>query len=135
MRLVFITEKFQLREIAATTIGTQIAVLPLILYQSGQLSLVALPANLLALIAVPYAMLLSFIAGIAGLITGPLAPIIAFPAYTLLTYILVVAEWIASIPFATLSLGAFSAWLLAVFYIVLLILVQWMQIGSRSQTS
>ena len=108
-RLTFVTEKLGLREIAATTIGTQLAVLPLLLYQTGRLSLVALPANLLALIVVPYAMLASFIAGVGGVIFGPLAPIAGFPAYALLSYILFVAEWGARVPFATASIGAFSA--------------------------
>lgn len=134
-RLLYITERFQLREIAATTMGTQIAVLPLILYQSGQLSLVALPANLLALAVVPWAMLASFIAGIAGLVTGPLAPIIAFPAYALLSYILIIADWAAAVPFASLSLGAFSMWVLAALYSALFILVRWKQTDSQSPTN
>jgi len=108
VRLSFLTERFHIREISATTIGTQLAVLPLLLFQSGQLSLVALPANLLVLAAVPYAMLASFVAGIAGLLTGPLAPFIAFPAYVLLSYILFIAEWLAKVPFATILIGSFS---------------------------
>ena len=121
-----------LREIAATTIGTQLAVLPLLLYQSGQLSLVALPANLLALIVVPYAMLASFIAGIGGLVAGPLAPVVGFPAYALLSYILFIAEGAARIPFATVSIGIFSVGILVCVYLTLIALVR---IVSRSQAS
>lgn len=121
MRLRFITERFGLREIAATTVGTQLAVLPLILYQSGQLSLVALPANLLALMVVPYAMLASFIAGIFGLITGSLAPIIGFPAYALLSYILLVAESAEQMPLATVTVGNFGYGILIVLYVMLFV--------------
>ncbi len=134
-RLMFFTERFHIREIAATTMGTQLAVLPLILYQSGQLSLVALPANLLALIAVPYAMLSSFIAGIAGLVAGPLAPLIALPAYALLSYILVVAEWAARVPFASVTITAFPAALLVVAYVTLTILVVSQKSDSRSHSN
>jgi competence protein ComEC len=46
-----------LREILATTIAAQVAVLPILLYQTGNLSLVALPANALVLPFVPLTML------------------------------------------------------------------------------
>lgn len=131
-RLGFVTERLQLREIAAATIGTQIAVLPLLLYQSGQLSIVALPANLLALIAVPWAMLASFIAGVFGIIAGPLAPIIGFPAYVLLSYILFIAEWAAKIPFATVTIGAFGISALTLMYIALFAIVSLRQNAFRS---
>ncbi|MDO8521746.1 MAG: ComEC/Rec2 family competence protein [bacterium] len=109
-RLQWITAKFALREIAASTLGTQLAVLPLLLYQNGQLPLFSLPANLLALIAVPPAMAATAIASVAGLMAEPVAPIIAFPAYLLLTYIIEIAKFFASLPFASVAITAFSAW-------------------------
>ncbi|MBV9159795.1 MAG: ComEC family competence protein [Candidatus Kaiserbacteria bacterium] len=51
-----VPEKFGMREIISSTCGTQLMVLPLLLYQNGTLSIYALPANLFALVAVPYAM-------------------------------------------------------------------------------
>lgn len=119
MRLTWITERFQLREIAAATLGTQAAVLPLILYQSGSLSVYSLPANLLALIVVPYAMLLSFIAGVFGTFAGPVAPVIGFPAYVLLWYITAVAKFFAWLPFSALTIPAFSVVWLFVAYAAL----------------
>ena len=109
-RLQWITAKFALREIAATTLGTQLAVLPLLLYQNGQLPLFSLPANLLALIAIPPAMAASTIASIAGLIAEPVATLVALPAYILLSYIIEVAKFFASLPFASVAVSAFSAW-------------------------
>lgn len=109
-RLQWVTERFGLREIASATLGTQAAVLPILLYSSGSLSLYSLPANLLALIVVPWAMLLSFIAGIAGIFLGPVAPVIGFPAYVLLWYVTSVADFFAWLPFANLSVPAFSFW-------------------------
>jgi len=112
------TREIALREIAASTLGTQTMVLPLLLYQNGILSLVALPANLLALVVVPWAMALSVIAAIAGIIIGLPAlsavegfgPFVAFPAYVLLAYIIGVAKFFAALPFASVSVSAFSAW-------------------------
>ncbi|MBI5457695.1 ComEC/Rec2 family competence protein [Candidatus Kaiserbacteria bacterium] len=116
--LYWIPEKFALREIAASTLGTQMTVLPLLLYQNGLLSLVALPANLLALIVVPLAMALSVISAMAGILFGLPAlsavegfgTFIAFPAYVLLAYIIKVAELFAALPFSAVSVAAFSAW-------------------------
>ena len=109
-RLPWITERLGLREIAASTLATQLTVLPLLLYQNGQLSLVALPANLSALLPVPFAMLASFIAAIGGVLFGSYAVPIAFPAYVLLAYIIGVAKFFAALPFAAVSVSAFSAW-------------------------
>jgi len=121
-RLSFVTERFALREIASATIATQLAVLPLLLYQSGAFPLYALPVNLLVLIVVPWAMLLSAIAAISGLLLGPLAPIVAFPAYILLAYAVGVAQLFAALPFASLAIPAFSAWWLFAVYAGMLLL-------------
>ena len=115
-KLPFVTERFALREIASATIATQLAVLPLLLYQSGAFPLYALPVNLLVLIVVPWAMLLSAIAAISGLVLGPLAPIVAFPAYILLAYAVGVAQLFAALPLASLAIPAFSAWWLVLVY-------------------
>lgn len=122
-RLPWVTERFGLREIAAATLGTQAAVLPLILYQSGSLSIYSLPANLLALIVVPWAMLLSFIAGVVGTVAGPIAPVVGFPAYILLWYITLVADFFAWLPFSSLTIPAFSAMWLFVMYGLLVCVV------------
>ena len=110
-----------MREVFASTVSAQLAVLPLLLYSSGQLSLVALPANLLVLVAVPLAMLMSLVAALGGLIAGPLAPFVGFPAYVLLSYMIGVAHTFASLPFASLQLGAFSGWWLVPTYCAMII--------------
>jgi len=115
-RIQWVPEKCGLREIFASTIATQIMVLPLLLYQNGLFSIFALPANLFALIAVPYAMFASIIAAIAGMIAGPFALPIAMPALALLHYIITVAKFFASLPFASVSIPAFSAWWMAAAY-------------------
>lgn len=108
--LPWLPQKWALREIASSTLGTQLAVLPILLYQNGNLAFYSLPANLFALVSVPWAMFLSLVAGICGVILGSLAVPLAFPAYILLAYIIGVAKFFASLPFAGLSVGAFSAW-------------------------
>ena len=105
-----VPERYGAREILASTCATQLMVLPLLLYQNGTLSLVSLPANLLALVPVPFAMLFSFIAALGGMAFGSLAAVLALPAYALLWYIIAVAQFLASLPFAAITIPAFSAW-------------------------
>jgi competence protein ComEC len=114
-----VPERFGLREILASTCATQLTVLPLLLYQNGLFSLVALPANLLALAPVPFAMFFSFIAALSGMVLGHLGVILALPAYALLSYIIAVAQLLSSLPFAAVSVPAFSAWWLAAAYLCL----------------
>lgn len=115
-----VPERFGAREILASTCATQLMVLPLLLYQNGTLSLVALPANLFALAPVPLAMLASFIAALAGMALGTLGAVLALPAYALLWYVIGVAQFFSSFPFAAVSLPAFSAWWTAAAYALLM---------------
>lgn len=118
-RLARLPDRFGIREIASSTLATQTAVLPLLLWQNGALSLVGLPANILALLPVPLAMLFSFAAAIGGLVLGPLAPLAAFPAYALLAYIIAVARLFASLPFASVSVPAFGLWWAVAAYLLI----------------
>jgi competence protein ComEC len=114
-----IPEKFGAREILASTCATQLMVLPLLLYQNGMFSIVALPANLLALLPVPWAMFFSLIAGIGGFFFGANASFLAYPAYALLWYIVWIAHSLASLPFAAVSTPSFSAlWMFAAYSIL-----------------
>ncbi|HTR18588.1 MAG TPA: ComEC/Rec2 family competence protein [Candidatus Paceibacterota bacterium] len=115
-----VPEKLGAREILASTCATQLMVLPLLLYQNGTLSLVALPANLLALLPVPWAMFFSLVAALAGMLFGGIAAMVALPAYALLWYVISVAHLFASLPFAAISIPAFSAWWIFLAYATLL---------------
>src|SRR3569832_1543464 len=133
-RLSWLTERFSLREIVSSTIATQITVHPLLLYQRGNLSIVALPANLLVLPTMPLAMALSSIAALAGLLTGPLAVFIGYPAYVLLAYVIEVAALFASRPFAAYTVPAFSTLWLAAAYLALGLLYYFLQKKTTEQS-
>lgn len=113
--LPWVSEKFGLREIIAATIGTQIAVFPLLLYLTGLLSLSSLPANMLVLPIIPLAMLLTLITGIFGSIPG-LGIILGLPAYISLSYVLVLVEFISSIPGSAVTLPPFPIWVTLLLY-------------------
>ncbi|MDO8624221.1 MAG: ComEC/Rec2 family competence protein [bacterium] len=117
-RLAFIKNEF-LREIAASTIAAQIAVLPLLFYQTGLFSAVALPANLLVLPVIPFAMGLSFFAGAAAFVLPPLATAVGLPSYAVLAYIITVTKFLAALPLASFSFPAFPFALVVLAYAVL----------------
>lgn len=108
-----------LREITSATVAAQIAVLPLLLYQNGLFSLVALPANLLVLPLVPLAMLASALALLAGLLVPVAAPALGLPAYVLLSYITGVVESTAHLPFAAVSIPSFPFVVVGIAYTLL----------------
>lgn len=83
---------------ALESICAEIMTLPLILYVFGQMSLMGLTANVLVAVLVPLAMLLSVIAGLAGVFLLPVVGWLAWPAVWLLTYMLDTAHLLASIP-------------------------------------
>ncbi len=111
------------REVVATTIAAQIFVLPLLLYQTGNLSPFALPANILVLPLVPLAMALSFISGFIGVFIPQVASLVALPSYVVLAYVVSVTELISSLPFAKVVLPAFPFALVVVSYALLGVLV------------
>ncbi len=112
----WIPSRLGLREIIVSTLATQIAVTPLILHQDGALSILSLPANILAMLPVPLAMLASFIAAVAAMIYGRIATPPALPAYVLLHYIVITGHFFASLPFASVPLGTIGAVPMAFMY-------------------
>lgn len=99
-RIAWIPETLGLREIVATTIATQITVLPLLIASIGSVSVVSLFANIAVLPAVPFAMLTGFISAIGALFTTTLAlPFIAV-SYGLLHYIIAMSVWLGSYSFS-----------------------------------
>lgn len=93
-----------IRQILGETISAQIATAPLLIAAFGQISNVAVFPNLLILPLVPFAMLLTFIAGIGNLILPVISNLLALPAYWLLHYMVSVAEFFADLPWAVSNL-------------------------------
>lgn len=107
------------KNVIATTLAAQIAVLPLLLYNTGNLSLVAIPTNLLVVPLVPFAMGLSALAGFAGMLFAALPVvgiILAYPAYLANAYLIYVATKAATLPFAAFTLPLFPFWLVLAAY-------------------
>jgi competence protein ComEC len=129
-RLRFIRNDF-MRDISASTIAAQIAVLPLLLYQTGNLSLVSVAANILVLPVIPAAMAASGIAAAFALMPGvffesfidPLSQGVGLPAFALLRYVIMVAEYSAQLPLASIIIPKFPFWVMLIAYAFLAIVV------------
>lgn len=115
----WVTSRFQIRENLLATLSTQIIVLPLLLYAIGDLSLISVPANILVLVAVPWAMFFGFIATSISFISGLLGTIFSFPAYFLLSYQIAVVEFLAGLPFSVVTIPPFALWIMLVVYVIL----------------
>jgi competence protein ComEC len=113
------------RELCATTLAAQIGVLPILLWQTGNLSLVSLCSNVLSMPVIPFAMAASAIAAGVAFIIGGQHPIlltaIGLPAFIALWFVIHVATVSASIPFASITLPVFSFWFVIVAYGVMVV--------------
>jgi len=114
---LWVPKKLGLREVFTASIATQIFVLPLLLYSVGELSIVALPVNLLVLMTVPSAMLFSFLTGLFGFVSILLAFIPGIVAHLILSYELWVVDIFANVPFASVAVPVFPFWFVVVSYI------------------
>ena len=96
----WVTRSFGLRDIVSVTCAAYIFVFPFILYKMGNLSLVALPANVLILPFIPFTMMLGFITGFLGIIYYVFAAPVGYISYLFLHYELGVISFFSHLPFA-----------------------------------
>ena len=126
-----------LKNTIATTLAAQISVLPLLLYNIGLFSLVALPANILVNPLVPLAMASATAAGVVGMTIGPLVPfisvVVGYPTHVLMRYFIFIAEESSALPFAAFDLPLFSFWLVLLAYAALIYLAASKRFSTTDQ--
>ena len=93
-----------------------IMTIPYILYIFGQVSLVALAANLLVVPLIPFAMLVTLVSGVAGMLVAPVAGWLAVPARIVLTYMLDVCALLSRVPHAFIQNVTLPAWMMLFIY-------------------
>lgn len=113
------TKGVGLKDIFYATLVTQLAVLPLLVYAIGEVSVVAVAVNVVVLPVVAAAMALTFVAGVTTLISPVLALPFAWLAYLVLSYIIVVVTWVGGFSWAAAKLPPITLWQLAGCYILL----------------
>lgn len=109
-----------LKETILMTMAAQIFVLPVILSNFENLSVISPLANLLILPAIPYIMLGGFTAGLAGFIFAPLGTLVGFIPYILLRFELTTVRWLAGFSWSSLEIKNFSWIHMAVYYFFLI---------------
>jgi competence protein ComEC len=116
-RLTFITERFGIRGVVASTLATQIFVSPYILYMMGQISIVGMFVNIIVLPFIPTTMLFVSLSGIAGFISIFISKIFAYIANILLSYELFIVEKSANLPFSSIEVPPFSVYIVLFIYL------------------
>lgn len=121
-----------IREILITTLSAQVAVLPLILFKIGLLSLVAPVSNILFLPLVPLAMFLSFLVVIVGFVSIYGSMVVGLIASPVLWGMLKIAELLGSMKYAAVaySIGLSS---LAISYALIVVAVLFFSGRTRRQ--
>jgi competence protein ComEC len=118
------------------TIAAQLATAPILIATFGQLSSMALLANLVILPFVPLAMMLVFATGVVSTVLPLIATAVSLPAQWLLTYMTTIVTWIAELPWAMMQFSV-NGWFVGVYYIVLggLCVYIWHASGYRLRDS
>ncbi len=92
-------------EAVSVPLAAQVACTPVVTALSGQISLVAVLANLLAAPAIAPATVLGLAGGLVGLVWTPLGQVVAAPAAWSVGWIVVVAQRGAALPTASITGG------------------------------
>jgi competence protein ComEC len=118
-----VPDKWGLKTILSTTLGTQILVLPYLVYSTGEISLVSLIANILILAFIPLTMLIGFIATMLSYISTVLALPFSYLVNLLLSWILGVSKVLSSLSIASVKVTYFPWWSVVIIYTVIIWLV------------
>jgi hypothetical protein len=113
---MWVTTKFKLRDVVSVTTAAYLFVFPFILYKMGNLSLVALPANMLILPFIPFTMFLGFLTIFAGLIYSVLAVPFGYIAYLFLHYELGVINFLSNLSFSAIFVSNFPLFFTIIIY-------------------
>jgi competence protein ComEC len=113
-------EKSKVKKIAASpvvniiiqscsaTLGATLATLPIIAFNFHRISLVALPATLLALPTLPPIIMTTALVGITGLFSPPLAQAASWLAWLCLAYMIKIVTLFSNMPLASVNISGIS---------------------------
>ena len=101
--LKFVPEKwfwgfFPLRSVAAMTLAAQIATLPVVVYNFGNISFIAPFANMLIVPLLGFIMLYGLASAIGGIFFAPVFLYLSWPLYAVLVYVIFMIDSFSKIP-------------------------------------
>jgi competence protein ComEC len=130
----FVTDKFGIRGLVATTFATQIAVAPFILYTMGTISVIGFLVNIFVLPLVPITMLFVTLTGLVGFISSSVSTILGWISYILLEYELAIVDFASKIPMASLEIGKFSVLIVIGIYLTYSVYMVYIYYRHRKTT-
>lgn len=122
--------------VALESLCAELMTLPFVLHTFGQMSFIGLLANVLVVALVPLAMLLTLIAGLAGMLLPAFAGWLAWPARIILTYMLDIANMLSHIPRVFAQNLSFPAWqMLSAYALIVLLTVTLRRKTKRAKSA
>jgi len=103
----------------AATLAAIVAVGPLIAYNFGIVSLVALPATFFSLPALPFIIVTTALVAFAGLLVSLAAQILGWLAWLFLSYLILVVQGFDTLPHSSLEVSSVSTWHIWGYYAIL----------------
>jgi len=103
----------------AATLAAIVAVGPLIAYNFGVVSLVALPATFFSLPALPFIIVTAALVAFAGLLASIVAQILGWLAWLFLSYLIFLVQGFDALPYSSLEVTTISTWHIWGYYAIL----------------
>ena len=103
----------------AATLAAIVAVGPLIAYNFGIVSLVALPATFFSLPALPFIIVTAALVAFAGLLASLAAQVLGWLAWLFLSYLIFVVQGFDALPFSSFQVTTISSWHIWGYYAIL----------------
>jgi competence protein ComEC len=103
----------------AATLAAIVAVGPLIAYNFGVVSLIALPATFFSLPALPFIIVTSALVAFVGLIASVAAQVLGWLAWLFLSYLILVVQGFDALPHSSVEVSSVSAWHIWGYYAIL----------------
>ena len=104
----------------AVGVAATVATLPLLAFTFHRISLLGIPATMLALPALPPMLVGSALTGALGLVWGPLGSAAGIVTWVPLSYVLEFVAALDALPSETFDAGAGAPWVVAAYYALLL---------------
>lgn len=131
----WIPKVLAIRESLQMTIAAQIAAVPLIVVLFGQFSIVAPLANVLVAPLIPLAMLFGFVGTVMSFLWFPLGQAFAYIGWGALELIVVIAERLSAVPYASIDTGQMGSRIVWAYYAGLMTFLLWRGFRGRAASS
>jgi len=118
-REALVTTGSMITDVFVASLAAIIAVWPLIAYNFGVVSLVALPATFFTLPALPFIIVTSALVAFTGLFALLAAQILGWLAWLFLSYLVFLVQGFDALPHASLEVTAISTWHIWGYYAIL----------------